>query len=576
MFLKTLTISSFGSIIREIRFRPGLNLIVDETNSVDGRETGNNVGKTSVLMLIDFCLGGDGKKIYIDPENKKVEYKLVKDFLISKQVIISLVIKEDLNIAGSQEVLIERNFLPKKGKEKILRIGNKEKTEEEFEESLMNLLVPGHYPKKPTFRQIVSHNIRYKDLSITNTLKTLDAYTRGDEYETLYLFLFGCQNEQGDAKQDLKTQIRLEENFKKRLENQQTLSGYEAALTILENEITLLEERKNKFNLNPNFSADLDKLNQIRYEMNYLAGDISKLEMRRNLIIEAQKELRSDISNVDEKQLYMIYQQAKAQVDGIQKTFSELQRFHNQMIEEKIRYISQYLPSIDNEISNKRIRLQVLVQDESVRSAEIAKGDLFADLEKIIADLNDKYRRKGNFENTISQLREVESNLKNYNDRLDEIDESLFSNETEKLIKDQVDKFNKHFAAISQELYNEQYALKVDTKVDKRGQRVYEFSVFQTNMSSGKKQGEISCFDIAYTLFADQENIPCMHFLLNDKKELMHDNQLIKISSLVNQKGVQFIASILRDKLPPELNQDRFVVLKLAQDDKLFKIENSV
>lgn len=30
--------------------------------------------------------------------------------------------------------------------------------------------------------------------------------------------------------------------------------------------------------------------------------------------------------------------------------------------------------------------------------------------------------------------------------------------------------------------------------------------------------GEISCFDIAYTMFADDMNIPCVHFLLNDKK----------------------------------------------------------
>ena len=89
------------------------------------------------------------------------------------------------------------------------------------------------------------------------------------------------------------------------------------------------------------------------------------------------------------------------------------------------------------------------------------------------------------------------------------------------------------------------------------GQRLYKFSSFNTNFSSGKKQGEITCFDIAYTLFADEEEIPCYHFLLNDKKELMHDNQLTKIAQLVEreQKHVQFVASILKDKLPPELDK---------------------
>jgi Uncharacterised protein conserved in bacteria (DUF2326) len=117
--------------------------------------------------------------------------------------------------------------------------------------------------------------------------------------------------------------------------------------------------------------------------------------------------------------------------------------------------------------------------------------------------------------------------------------------------------------------------LKHDVAVNKVGQRIYKFSAFNTNFSSGKKQGEISCFDIAYTQFADAEKIPCYHFLLNDKKELMSDNQLIKISQIVEQDDirVQFVASILRDKLPPELNEDKYFVLKLSQTDKLFRIE---
>jgi len=65
-----------------------------------------------------------------------------------------------------------------------------------------------------------------------------------------------------------------------------------------------------------------------------------------------------------------------------------------------------------------------------------------------------------------------------------------------------------------------------------------------------------------------------MHFLLNDKKELMHDNQLIKIADLVNKSNIQFIASILRDKLPDELNKQEYFILELSEDNKLFKIEN--
>ncbi|MEQ1666084.1 MAG: DUF2326 domain-containing protein, partial [Bdellovibrionales bacterium] len=231
MFLKTLTIANGdGVIIRNISFHIGLNLIVDETPIVSGTETGNNVGKTTVLKLIDFCLGANPKGIYTDNENKKNEYKLVKAFLVNNKILITLVLKDDLTRKESREVKIERNFLARK--EKIQRIDGINKTEEGFEEALTSILFPGHYRKKPTFRQIIAHNIRYKDSSINNTLKNLDNFTRDDEYETLYLFLFGCDFEQGDTKQELRVQIDTEEKFKKRLESEQTKSAYETALSL--------------------------------------------------------------------------------------------------------------------------------------------------------------------------------------------------------------------------------------------------------------------------------------------------------------------------------------------------------
>lgn len=91
MFLKSLTITSGnGAIIRDIQFHIGLNLIVDETPVVSRKETGNNVGKTTVLKLVDFCLGANAKGIYTDHENKRNEYKLVKDYLAKNKVVVSL------------------------------------------------------------------------------------------------------------------------------------------------------------------------------------------------------------------------------------------------------------------------------------------------------------------------------------------------------------------------------------------------------------------------------------------------------------------------------------------------------
>ena len=571
MFLKSLTITrGDGAIIRGIRFNPGFNLIVDETPVLSGKETGNNVGKTTVLKLIDFCLGAKAKGIYSDHENKRNEYKLVKDFLVDNKVLVSLVLKDDLLQEESREMFIERNFLTRKNK--IQRVDGNNKTDDEFEETLTDILFPGHYGNKPTFRQIIAHNIRYKDISINNTLKNLDRFTRDDEYETLYLFLFGCDFEQGDIKQELRTQINAEEKFKKRLESEQTKSAYETALSLLQSEIEELERRKASLNLNPNFESDLDKLNRIKYQINLTSSEIGRLELRKDLISEAQKEIQSGESTIDLQQLRQIYQQATSLVSEIQKTFQELYDFHNQMVESKIRFITQDLPKIKAKLTVQREHLTRLLVEEAELSAAITKSDSFEVLEQLIVELNAKYQTKGEYENTLRQLSAVESKLTELNKELAVIDNDLFSDEFALKIKEQVNKFNRLFSSVSYELYGEKYALKPDRKIVK-GRRLYEFTAFNTNFSSGKKQGEISCFDIAYTLFADEENIPCMHFLLNDKKELMHDNQLLRIANLVNANGIQFVASILKDKLPEELNKDEYIVVKLSQEDKLFRIE---
>jgi len=570
MFLKYLMISSHSHVIRNIKFHKGINLIVD---SSEGHITGNSVGKTTVLKLIDFCLGANPKNIYEDPESKKEIYKLVKDYLVENDILITLCLTENLDNEDAQNVIIERNFL---SRNKIIRkINDVSYIEGEFEPKLTELFFPEHTAKKPTFRQIISHNIRYKDLSINNTLKTLDKYTSDAEYETLHLFLLGCEFTKGNDKQEILLKIKQEDTFRKRLEKNQTKSAYEVALSLIDNEIEVLDKKKSSLNINENFEKDLENLNHLKYKINLTSSELGKLSLRKDLIDETTRELTSSVSKIDLQQLRIIYDQAISNMTSIQKTFEDMVQYHNQMIQEKANYIAKELPALIDKIDEKNLILCALLEKEQKLSSAISKTDSFEELESLIVKLNEKYKNKGEYESIIQQLEEVEKNLKSYEGELELIDTELFSGSFEDTVKRQLNKFNKYFSSTSDLLYGEQYALKYDKMVNRKGQRLYKFTAFNTNFSSGKKQGEISCFDIAYTLFADEENIPCMHFLLNDKKELMHNNQLVKIAELANKNEVQFVASILKDKLPNELKNEDYFILELSENDKLFRIESN-
>jgi len=87
MFLKNLRIYKRGNEsapIRDIDFKIGLNIVSDNKDDQDG----NDIGKTTVLKAIDFCLGEDLKEIYTDPENKKNVNQEVEKFLEANHIIV--------------------------------------------------------------------------------------------------------------------------------------------------------------------------------------------------------------------------------------------------------------------------------------------------------------------------------------------------------------------------------------------------------------------------------------------------------------------------------------------------------
>lgn len=570
MFLKSLLISTPTKVIREIPFHKGLNLIVDETPSGETL-TGNNVGKTTVLRLVDFCLGRDGSVVFKDPESKREVYQLVKDYLIDNKIIITLILVDDLD-NPQRQIEVSRNFLPRK--ESICKINGEDISKIDFENRLGEVIFPSIKVEKPTFRQIIAHNVRYEDIRLNNTLDILNSFTKLEEYETLYLFLFGCDYDEGSRREELLANIKSESNYMKRLEKHGTKNSYKVALQDIDREIAKLEQKKSSLNINPQLDQDLVELTSVKEELNSISSAITSLRIRRDVIQESINDFNQQRFDVDMVQLQLVYKQAAALIPTIQHTFEEMVSYHNKMLANRARFIEEEIPALDEKMAQLQTSFASLREKERYLTEKVTASDTFEELEKVINALNEQYTRKGEYGAILSQIESVEEAMNKFNEDLKNIDDGLFSTDFKSKVDEQLSKFNDIFSEISDELYDERYSVKEDVIRNAKGQSVYKFSIIGTNLSSGKKQGEISCFDIAYTLFADQESIPCLHFILNDKKELMHDNQLVKLAEIANRENIQFVASILEDKLPAELRNDDYYVVKLSQNDKLFRIEN--
>lgn len=562
MFLKSLTIYNNEKLIREIPFHKGINLIVDETSSKKKTDSGNSVGKTTVLRLIDFCLDGKGENIFKDPEFKESNLKVEK-FLKENNIIVTLTMIKNIDDENSDKIIIQRNFLNRKLK--IQTINGSAYTNDGFSEKLKEIIFHSSV-KKPKFRQLISKNIRDEKNKLIHTLKVLNAFTTDVEYELLFLFWLGVDTD--SSKDKLIRDKNLEEKLQSRLRKESNLSQINQSLIIINKEIQELTEKKDLFNLNDKYETDLENLNKIKFDLNRLSSNLSRLEMRKELIIESKIDLEKDIADIDTNQIKRMYEKAKVLIPNIQKTFEDTLTFHNEMISQKIQFITEELPELDKKINDDKRKLSQLLTQERRLSEHLNKSGAIEDLQLIINELNSFYEKKGNFEEQKNLWEKTNQNLKEINDNLDKINKKLFSKE--ELIQQRITEFNSYFSDISSRLDGIHSLLSADNS-----DGVYKFKIgnIAGNPGTGSKKSQMASFDLAYIKFADSLDISCLHFILQDQIENVHSNQITNLlTEIVDEVNCQYVLPVLKDKLPANIDVASLEVVSLSQDDKLLKI----
>lgn len=567
MFLKELTIANKNGLIRNIAFRKGLNLIVDDTKTIDNKidhKSGNNVGKTTVLRLISYCLGSDGKNIYEDTEFKDNKNTIIKDFLIDTKVTVNLTLVDDLDYP-SKEVRISRNFLSRN--EKILTINENKINAKDFDTTLKKIIFNSNV-QKPTFKQIVSKNIRDDEKKLTNIVNVLNHFTTIEEYEALFLFWLGINTDTHNQKEILTKNKTKEESYQKRLKKEGGLSLTEQQLNIIDERIKELEKQKSFFNLNEFFEKQLAELNQIKSELSRASSKLSQLHMRRELILESKAELENEKTNIDTQEIELLYRKASKLIPNLQVSFQDTVKFHNELISEKVQYITEELPDLTISLQILNDKINRLRDREKELSSTIGSSNYNVNYEAVLLELNEKYEKKGSLSERKSLWDESNAKLVRINTELEDINEGIENKD--QLIQDRITLFNQYFSKISQALYGEKYLL--SSQKDDRGYKLIVTN-FEGNPSTGKKKGQIAAFDFAYIQFAESVDIDFLHFIMHDQLENIHGNQLSTILiDLSNTINCQFILPIIKDKIPANLDIDNYIILRLSEDDKLFKL----
>ena len=290
--------------------------------------------------------------------------------------------------------------------------------------------------------------------------------------------------------------------------------------------------------------------------------------MRKELIQESVEDLNRGFSKASVEHIKKMYEQAKALIPNLQKSFEETLKFHNSMIQEKIDFISQDLEQLDDELFTNKQSLTHFLSIEEQLSIDLKKSGAVEELQDIISELNSFYEQKG-------KLTEQQSVWEKSNKELEKIEKSLnkMSSEVESkdiLIQEKIADFNKIFSKFSSKLDGIHSLLSAESE-----KGTYKFSItnIEGNPGTGTKKSQMASFDLSYIAFADENEIPCLHFVLQDQIENVHANQITNLfTELVNQVNCQYVLPVLRDKLPPNIDISHLEVLSLSNKDKFFRL----
>lgn len=573
MFLKRLIITTEkGTIIREVSFKKGLNIILGIPTKGNKGST-NNLGKTTLLRCIDFCLGARNlEEIYTDSENNKNPDNKVESFLRKVNPIFTLEISSSLD--SSDVITIERRVnLNRRGKKYFNFIDGTELSKDEFENIELKKIFFASSEHYPTFRQLIGKFVRGNDKSLSNILKYGSHFNTDSDYEKIYFFLMLPKSSKVlDTKNATENEMsKFRKNFKKIDEKNKEL---QQSFYVIENELSELKNLRDEFKIDAKYDKEEESLKNVQLSIQQNEGEIASLKLKKEINLKRKSELEDKFISLKSQSLKYLYDEAKYFNKKLPRTFDELVQFHNQMINNEIDYLNKSFEKYDSLIIEKEQAKVSYVNQYNELLSFLGKSGSLAEYTK----LNDKISQKsiifGELKSEIDRLSSGIKTLEELKSTFDSMNETLHSLEPE--LDENLKIFNKYFSQYVNQIADYKAKPSVLSYGFKTKNEQYEFKIsnIESNPGSGSKQALIMAFDLAYISFCNELKLTRPRFITQDKVEIIDEKILQSLFSIADQIDGQLIVPIIWDKVGNEhsaIGED--CILTLDSSNKFFCIE---
>lgn len=565
MRLNKLIILKNDSLVREVTFKDGLNLIVNKRTS--GKDSGNSVGKSTLSRVLDYLFMSSGHDIYHDAEFGKDIPEIVS--LINNNVLkFSL----DFNTVENKKAVISR-IISIDDKNSKYFLNDVEVDKKQYSEFIAQAVF-GLTTDKPSLRNVSHKFIRNTNDKMQKTLNFLHGNTTPDVYDLLYLFLFGFNGlplikKKGDFNKEIKKQKTYLAAY--RNPNRETVLA--KMIKPLKKEIAEAERNIKNFDFKDSHDESLKKLSEIQKNISDYSLSYASLNMRVRNIEESILSLNNNITQLVENDLMEIYNSAGIYFNGeLKRTYEEMVLFHNDIIKNKISFLESELLKKKEEIETVNKKINDLHEQESSLFRTIKEPETLKSINQLFNKLTELRENLASIESNLSRINDTNALIKSLEDSREKL--LLEIELAVQGLEKNIEIFNEFFGDLTKEIYGERYIFDLSFDVDK-GKCNFDISCVTPNSNGGKKKGEITAFDLAYIKFVDKIKLKRPTFVIHDSIEDVDVNQIRDIFFEANNINGQYIVSILSDKFSEDADMKMMMsnsILELSSTNKFFKV----
>ncbi len=565
MRLNKLIILKNNTLVREVPFKDGLNLIINKRTS--GKDSGNSVGKSTLSRVLDYLFMSSGHDIYHDAEFGKDIPEIVS--LINDNVLKFTL---DFNTVENKKAVVSR-IISTDDKNSKYFLNDVEIDKKQYSEFIAQAVF-GLTTDKPSLRNVSHKFIRNTNDKMQKTLNFLHGNTTPDVYDLLYLFLFGFNGlplikKKGEFNKEIKKQKAYLAAY--RNPNRETVLA--KMIKPLKKEIAEAERNIKNFDFKDSHDESLKKLSEIQKMISDYSLSYASLNMRVRNIEESILSLKNNITQLVENDLMEIYSSAGVYFNGeLKRSYEEMVLFHNDVIKNKINFLESELLKKKKEIESINEKINGFHEQESSLFRTIKEPETLKSINQLFNKLTELRENLASIESNLTRINDTNALIKSLEDSREQL--LLEIELAVQGLEKNIEVFNEFFGDLTKEIYGERYIFDLSFDIDK-GRCNFDISCVTPNSNGGKKKGEITAFDLAYIKFVDKVKLKRATFVIHDSIEDVDVNQIRDIFFEANNINGQYIVSILSDKFSEDTDLKMMMnnsILELSSTNKFFKV----